>query len=216
MERPQDITPQARIAASGERIVSAYAFPTLDIDTVAQALAASKGIVLGIYGSDNATWLSSEPKPPVAGEIVWKHYMYAGKSFVENGVKKIWAKQSWGPEAAPDNNSWQKLDQAYFNAGGIWSAITMIYNPQVTALPQYVFNVDLRLGDESPDVLALQQFLSYDDCFNLAPTGYYGSITAQAVLKFQIKYQLASLATLDELGGNTVGPATRAKLNTLT
>jgi hypothetical protein len=56
---------------------------------------------------------------------------------------------------------------------------------------------------------------AYDGEFNLTPTGYYGPITAQAVLRFQIKYSLSSIATLDELGGNSCGPATRAKLNTL-
>jgi putative peptidoglycan binding protein len=217
MERPQDITAPARISAASDRIASAYAFPSLDIDTIAQALAASKGIVLGIHGSNNGTWLSSEPKPPAPGDALWAHYMYFGKAFLENGVKKVWGKQSWGPQAAPDNNGWQKLDQAYFNtAGAIWSATTMLYTPKPTVLPTHTFSANLSLGETSADVSALQQFLAYEDCLNVTPTGYYGPITAQAVLRFQIKYGLASLATLDELGGNTVGPATRAKLNAMT
>jgi hypothetical protein len=216
MERPQDITAQARIAAAGEKIVSAYAFPSINIDAVAQAMAACKGIVLGIHGSNNGTWLSEEPKPPVHGEPLWSHYMYFGKAFMENGVKKVWGKQSWGPDAAPDNGGWQKLDEAYFRSGAVWGAITMIYNPQVPTPPQHTFNTDLHLGDQSADVFALQELLAYDNCFNLAPTGYYGSVTAQAVLKFQIKYRLASIAALEELGGDTVGPATRNKLNTFT
>lgn len=217
MERPQDITSQARIAAAGEKIVSAYAFPSLDIDTIAQAMAASKGIVIGIHGSNNGTWLSAEPKPPAPDDAVWSHYMYFGKAIMEHGVKKVWGKQSWGPKAAPDNNGWQKLDESYFKTPqAIWSATTLIYNPLVAVPPNHAFLHNLALGQSGPDVTALQEMLAYDGEFNLAPTGYYGPITAQAVLKFQIKYQLASLATLEELGGDSVGPATRAKLNSLT
>lgn len=215
MERPQDITASARIGASGVRMVSAYAFPNIDIDTIAQATAACKGIVLGIHGSNNGTWLSPEPVAPNSTDPIWSHYMYAGKAFLENGVKKIWAKQSWGPEAAPTNNGWQKLDEAYFKSGEIWGATIMIYNPVVTQLPEYTFTKQFAMGSSGPDVMALQQYLSYDGEFKLAPTGYYGAITAQAVLKFQIKYSIASLPELASLAGKNVGPATLAKLNTL-
>lgn len=221
MEQPQDITAQARLNAGTSRILSAYSFPQINIDIIAQAIGANKGCVLGIYGTNNGTWLSSEPVPPTATDKAtpgarWAHYIYFGKAFMENGVKKVWGKQSWGPSAAPLTNGWQKLDQAYFDAGGVWSAITMLYNPAVLTPPQHAFSVDLKVGTTSSDVMALQQMLAYDGELTVAPTGYYGSITEQAVLKFQIKYQLATLATLDELGGSVVGPATRAKLNSLT
>ena len=62
-------------------------------------------------------------------------------------------------------------------------------------------------------MLLLQQILAYDGELKVAPTGYYGPITAQAVLKYQIKNVVADPATLVELGGHVVGPATRAALN---
>jgi peptidoglycan hydrolase-like protein with peptidoglycan-binding domain len=64
-------------------------------------------------------------------------------------------------------------------------------------------------------VTALQVALAHDGCFNLAPTGYYGAITAQSVMKFQTKHHVASTAEIASLGGNLVGPATRAALNSL-
>jgi peptidoglycan hydrolase-like protein with peptidoglycan-binding domain len=91
----------------------------------------------------------------------------------------------------------------------------MLYNPTPAAPPKHTFTVDLHLRDTGAEVTALQAMLAYDGEFNLAPTGTYGPITARAVLNFQIKYQLASIATLNELGGDVVGPATRAKLNAL-
>jgi peptidoglycan hydrolase-like protein with peptidoglycan-binding domain len=118
---------------------------------------------------------------------------------------------------------WQFLDEDYFAAqiptnygtGAIWGAIVLIYNPAPVKPPSYNFANDLKLGASGPDVTALQQFLAYDGVFNLAPTGYYGQITAQAVLAFQLKYLLSSATTLEELGGDVVGPSTRAKLNGL-
>lgn len=214
MERSNDISALARIDAAKESAMLAYSFPSLDIDTLAQAIAACKGVMIGLYGTNNGTWLSAEPKPPKPGESKWAHYMYFGKAFMEAGVKKIWGKQSWGPNVGV--NGWQKLDEAYFASHSIWSAMSLIVSAKPVSMPHHVFNTTLNEGMTSTEVSALQQVLAYDGVFNLAPTGYYGAITAQAVLRFQIKYNIAALATLEELGGATVGPATRAKLNQLT
>ena len=217
MERPQDIIPAARIGAAKDQASMAYAFPTIDLDAVAQAASACQGLVLGLYGTNNGTWLSSEPTPPTAQDLAsgapWSHYMYARDPQIYAGKKGIWAKQSWGPGVGM--NGWQFLDESYFAAGAIWGAIVLIYNPAPVAPPSYTFANDLKLGDTGPDVTALQQFLAYDGEFNLAPTGYFGAITAQAVLRFQLKYSLSSVASLEELGGDICGPATRAKLNSL-
>lgn len=214
MERTQDITPAARLGAAKDQISIAYAFPTIDLETVAQAASACLGVILGLHGTNNGTWLSAVPKPPVKADgQPWSHYMYGAQPQIYNGKKGIWCPQSWGLDAGI--KGWQFIDEDYFNAGAIWGAIVLIYNPTPTLLPVHTFNTDLHFGDQSAEVLMLQRYLAYDGEFNVAPTGFYGSISSQAVLKFQAKYNLASLAALEELGGNIVGPATRAKLNSL-
>jgi hypothetical protein len=214
MERPQDITAIARIGASKDQATLAYSFPNFDIDSVAQAASACLGIVLGLYGTNNGTWLSPEPKPPVAADgAPWSHYMYGVQPQIYNSKKGLWCPQSWGSGAGI--NGWQFLDEDYFAANAIWGAIVLIYNPAPVQPPQHTFSTDLALGQSGEEITALQQFLAYDGEFNLAPTGYYGSITAGAVLKFQLKYALSSTATLEELGGQVVGPASRQKLNSL-
>lgn len=216
MERPQDITSQARLQASSDKISLAYVFPTASLDEIASLMPQSKGGVLLLHGSNNHTWLSDVPTPPVRSEDLWTHYMYAGKAKIYKGQKGLWAKQSWGQAASPDTNGWQFLNEEYFASGNILSGLGMLYNPKPEAAPQHTFTADLHLGDRGTEVTALQTMLAYDGDFNLAPTGNYGPITAQAVLKFQLKYALASVASLNELGGDVVGPATRKKLNTLT
>lgn len=211
MERPQDITPHARIGAGSDKIALAYAFPLVDLESVAQAATACSGIILGIHGENNGTWLSTEPRVTTAGD--WAHWLYGAQPQIYNGKKGIWVCNSWGKNVGI--NGWQFINEDHFTEGAVWGAMVLIYNPTPEKPPQHVFNTDIKLGDDGAEVLALQQYLAYDGEFNVTPNGHYGAITSQAVLSFQLKYALASSATLEELGGHIVGPATRAKLNSL-
>jgi hypothetical protein len=211
MERVGDLTPTARLQASGDKMQLAYTFPSADLESVAGLIPYSKGAILLLHGSNNGTWLSDVPKPPTSRDTLWAHYMYAGKPQIYAGQKGIWAKQSWGTGAGL--NGWQFLNEDYFASGHILDAMGLLYNSKPDAPPQHQFGADLKLGDTGAEITALQTLLAYDGEFNLNPTGLYGPITARAVLQFQLKYSLASVATLDELGGHIVGPATRAKLN---
>lgn len=65
----------------------------------------------------------------------------------------------------------------------------------------------LRQGDRSAEVLTLQQQLQALGYFQTNPTGYFGPITANSVLKLQADYQLA----VDGI----VGPQTNQLINNL-
>ncbi len=149
MERPQDITAHARIGAAKDQASFAYAFPTIDLESVAQAASACYGLVLGIHGSNNATWLSTEPKPPSYAppgvtNMPWNHYMYGAQPQIYNGKKGLWCPQSWGTVAGI--NGWQFINEDYFNAGAIWGAIVLIYNPAPVQPPQHTFNTDRNVS----------------------------------------------------------------------
>lgn len=64
-------------------------------------------------------------------------------------------------------------------------------------------------GMTDKDVKALQDILQYEKLFpvNIESTGYFGSITLEAVKKWQAKYGIPSTGY--------VGQITRAKLNSL-
>jgi len=85
--------------------------------------------------------------------------------------------------------------------------ITVSFQPSRLTVP-------LRPGMQSGEVKNLQQMLSQDK--EIYPegkvTGYFGSLTQEAVKKFQLKYNLSSPS--DPAFG-LVGPKTRAKLNEL-
>jgi len=69
----------------------------------------------------------------------------------------------------------------------------------------HVFTLALDIGDEGPEVTALQNRLTADGYYSGPVTGYYGSLTEAAVKRFQAANGITAQ-------GN-VGPATRAALN---
>lgn len=79
--------------------------------------------------------------------------------------------------------------------------------PSPAPAPSSTFASDLELGMSSDDVLRLQALLASNK--EIYPeglvTGYYGSLTREAVRRFQAKYGLAQVGR--------VGPQTRAKLD---
>ena len=76
---------------------------------------------------------------------------------------------------------------------------------------------NLIAGDAGDDVTALQQLLLDEDVYPEGLiTGYFGSLTKQAVIRFQEKYATEILAPVGlARGTGYVGPSTRAKLNQL-
>ncbi|MEN9604358.1 MAG: hypothetical protein RJB39_43 [Candidatus Parcubacteria bacterium] len=76
----------------------------------------------------------------------------------------------------------------------------------VTASAQgFMFNKSLQLGMRGADVTALQNYLADAGFFNVAATGYFGSVTKRAVVAFQLANNLP--------GTGFVGVLTRGVLN---
>ena len=76
---------------------------------------------------------------------------------------------------------------------------------------------DLMVGSKGDDVKILQQLLFDESVYPEAlVTGYFGSLTHQAVIRFQEKYLDDILAPLGLIKGNGfVGLLTRKKINEL-
>ena len=83
-----------------------------------------------------------------------------------------------------------------------------------TAPPAYgVFARVMNPGERSDEVHRLQQLLAQDPSIYPEGTvsGYYGTLTRNAVRRFQLKHDV--IRNADELGNGRVGPKTMAKLN---
>ena len=110
------------------------------------------------------------------------------------------------------------INRAFFEARNYFAAYPINFKfDEQTSKPVYRFGQTLTLGMQNEDVKALQDVLKYELLFpsNTASSGYYGSVTAKAVLAFQRKYAVASESELTQLAGGTVGSKTIAKLNEL-
>jgi hypothetical protein len=225
MARVADISPAAVANAAKNKALS-YAAVNTDIDSVAQALANSSGLFIGVKGSNNGTWGSLCPLPPSDGDYnCWGHWMKVGKAKLINGVKNIGVHNSWGP--AIGDNGWQWLSEDYFKSvttnsnrpgPAIWEARVIIYNPKTTPPTfTHTFKQEMQQGDEGEEVKALQTALQINGTFpaSVAPTGFYGNITVGSVQKFQAKYGIATAGLPTTTGYGRVGPRTLAKLNQL-
>lgn len=86
---------------------------------------------------------------------------------------------------------------------------------EVLGVEKFLFLNDLRFKSTlSPDVKELQDRLRTEGLFTASSTGYFGSATKNAVIKYQEKYAEEILKPLGlTKGTGFVGPNTRAKLN---
>lgn len=208
MRRPQDITAMARENALRFKGVG-YALVPNTIDATAAAVAVNHGAIILFRGTNNGTWYSEFPQAPV-GRGDWGHFVYVGKARLIEGKKYLGIKNSWGNKCGV--NGWQWIGEDFFSSGNIIECRTLYVKPKF----EHYFGVNLTHGMNNAEVKALQQGLKEEGSFTYPSiTGYYGNVTAQAVLDFQKKYAIAPLPELIQLGGKQVGPKTRAKLNEL-
>ena len=194
MERVSDISQVARDNAKKDRS-SAYAQVSRDIDSVAQAIRDSQGVILGIYGSNNGTWRTKFPIRPATGDV-WAHWVYAGKAVVINGKKYIGFINSWG--SSTGEQGWQYISEDYLTAQfGIFAIWTFVYDthPGTDAL----FTRTLRFKSVGDDVRHLQLLLGIN------ADGIFGKNTLAAVKQFQSEHGLVS--------DGIVGPKTQQALS---
>lgn len=209
MERNTDITDEARNNAK-KALSAAYVNVDMGFNSIAQAVRDNNGAIILIQGQDNGTWTSTFPHPPTSA--VWRHWIYVGKALTIDGKKYLGFINSWGNVGT---GGWQYLGLDYMPY--IIEGWTHTYNANPAVTPHHYFTVEMDFGQLNDEIKALQQVLQYDGTFpaGVPCSGFYGEITRKAVLDFQIKYQVDSLAALYQLNGKVVGPKTRAKLNSL-
>lgn len=163
--------------------------------------------------SDYANWNKEIPtvggKPN--GEV--RHSICVVDAITYNGTRYLVIEDSWG--AGFGINGSRLITQEFFN-DAVFIAYALTTFKYDNGSMQYTpFNTKMQFGENSPEVRRLQDYLRTKGLFpvNVASTGYYGNITAQAVLAFQIKYSVDTIPTLNLLKGRFVGAKTLTKIN---
>lgn len=188
MEVSSDITPA--VLANAQSVTGTPVYVDLSFEGIAEAVRDNGGIIIGIAGTNNGTWLSADPLPPKDGETKWYHWLFVGKALMRNGRKVIAVKNSWG-SIGENGTGWQYLTEDY---------LPFIFTAWTFQKAKYVFNNNLHLGSSGEDVFALQARLG------IKPTGWFGPISMQAVIAYQKAHNISPALGF-------CGPITRQSLN---
>lgn len=197
--RKEDITDEVNQNASKSKALSYAMVDKTSIDAVAQAIANNYGAIILIRGENNGTWLSAFPKV-TTGKGEWGHFLYCCGAKKIKGKKYIKVKNSWGNVG---ENGYQYISEDFFTNGYIYEVRTMIFNDKPA---KFQFNKDLYFGMRNADVLQLHHRLVDEGYATFEPTGYYGILTVQAVIRYQKAKGLTPAV-------GYCGPLTRGELN---
>lgn len=190
----------------------------IDIDNIAQLY--PKGVVIGVkfwydeYNRPDPQILRTDTPPYHHAITVVDYTLYKGK-------KCLVIDDSWGIDTGW--NGQRVISKDWFDKGRVsaaWYYEKLNNNwrdKTENDKPHYQFDKDLIYGMRNTDVIMLQNCLKWEEVFpiNQVSTGYFGNVTAKAVLNFWLKYNIATQEEIDNLKGRRVGPKSRAKLNEL-
>lgn len=98
----------------------------LTMDVFASAIRDGQGMVAAVYGSNNGTWYTNEPKPPTSPQ--WAHALFFGKFGTDEKGRYIATPNSWGTRGTDSKHpdGWQRFYEEWFAFGG-----TNLFNPWV-------------------------------------------------------------------------------------
>ena len=196
--------------------------PTRNIDTVASVIQKTgKGVMVWFYFTSNE-WNRAVPEIQnhsldLYAPTTLRHSVCAVDPTLYKGKKTLITDDSAFGQTAI--NGQRKITEEFYKARNFFAAYPMNFKFEegTTPKPQYRFNNNLEFGQKNSEVVALQDILKWFGFFpiNFASTGYYYSITAKAVLGWQKKFSVDTLAELERLQGKYFGPKSRAKMNEL-
>jgi hypothetical protein len=199
------------------KIATNYLQPEIkDIDKIASIIQKTgKGVMVWFYFTrkewtdrpfiDNANLDLNAPS-------TLRHSVTAVDFTLVDGKKCLIIEDSWGPNYGL--NGQRIIDEDFFKARNFFAAypINFKFRETEATKPYHFFATDLEQNMQGPEVVALQDCLKYTCDFptNIGSTGYYGSITADAVGKFQERNGITKKGMA---GYGRTGPKTREQLN---
>jgi papain like protease/putative peptidoglycan binding protein len=195
-----------------------------NIDIIGQQIQKGRGVLL-FFRFDRNEWTDYPEIKNTTTKLELHHAVAGIDTTVHNGEKSIVIDDSWG-EFHGIKGQRVVTESFLIKRLSFAGYIVDLQNDwrdekdKIEEKPKYTFTKQLNFSsifNIDEDVKWLQRVLIYENLFpvNVDISGYYGSITRKAVLKFQFKYNVASDDELYELDGRTVGPKTIKKLNEL-
>ena len=206
------------------KIGNYVSLPNGDIDMIASTIQKTGKAVMVWFYFKSDEWKKTVPqiKYPALqlnGTGTLRHSVVAVDFTIYQGKKALIIEDSWGVDTGMAGR--RIITEDFFKKRNWFAKYPIGFKfdeGQTIQKPKYTFTKVLNFTPEytyEADVVALQNILKYEGLFptNTDSTGYYGAITANAVLEFQKKHGVASWSELEAVQGKTVGEKTIAKLN---
>lgn len=115
------------------KVYKAFTLAQGDMNGYAWAVQNYKGVVFGITGSNEGWKDKLNPRPPMQGEKLWGHALYAMGHHKHNGRKCIIAMSSWYNSAKEHH-----ISETYFYAmTGVFSPWVLVPKDQIITKPMY-------------------------------------------------------------------------------
>jgi len=213
------VEPYKRQVGGVFKVPNYIELPAKDIETLASFIQTTgKGAMVWFYFQYDE-WTDhpvvKNPALDLYAPATNRHSITAVDYCLVNGKKSIIIEDSWGPSFGFGGQ--RVIDEDFFKARNWYAGYFVNFQFEAQPAPQkpvYQFDKDLVFGMTDPDVKGLQDCLRWEGLFpaNAQSTGYFGSITKKSVQDFQLKYGIATAASL---GFGRVGPKTRTKLNSI-
>lgn len=207
------------------KVSNSLVLPSRDIDAVASVIQKTGKAVMVWFWFSNQEWTTTprivDPALTLHGARTLRHSVAAVDFFIYKGKKALLIEDSWGVGHGLGGR--RIITEDFYSQRNYFAGHLMNFDfisQPISNKPRHNFRHQMQFSPTfhvNPEVIQLQNVLKYEGLFpsNIESTGYYGSITAKAVLEFQKKHNVASLVELNALQGRVVGPATLAKLNQL-
>lgn len=194
--------------------ISGYYFLPIDIDLIATALEKGHGLIFGI-GSHIAEW--TDVPQVIEGKLTFNHYVSAyDKNYtLHKGEKSVIIDDSVNSYSTL-NGTGQRILTESFLKERCWTVLAIVPEVKVEK-PKHTFEKNMVYGDRGEEVKELQRCM-IDQGFLKSgfDTGYFGTLTMRAVIKFQEKYKNEILKPVGLAQGNgKVLNYTRKQLNVL-
>ena len=206
-----------------------------DIDQVASTIEATKkGVMIWIFADFNEwTEVPAILNPSLTKETApIRHSITVVDYMLYNGKKALVVEDSWGVGYGKGGR--RIITEDFFKARNYFSGYVMNFNfsgvPVDVNEKPYYFNMAMQFVEDPAltrnerdflndtqkgEVKELQKVLQQQGYFpnNVDCTGYYGSVTAKAVLKWQIANRVDTVEELTKLKGWYFGKKSLAVIN---
>jgi hypothetical protein len=196
-----------------------YAFINpIDIDTIASVIAQNKAVQLMFYFKGAEWWNNTNTPSVIFTDLQSADALHHGVVAVDfsliNGNKCLIICDSavYPQETGQRVITSEFLAQRCYGAGYL---IGLSNQHTVENKPHYNFTLPLSYGQSGAEVVALQNVLKFESFFPaiIPSTGYFGSITASALQKWQVAHGIYDFANETNLTKIRLGSKSLAILN---